>query len=165
MSQNWSIKEATPDDIPELLELVVGLAIYEKEPDAVTCTPEMMRKAIFDDKYAHALIVRLDSGKAVALCIYFFTYSTWLGKPGLWVEDIYVVPEMRAAGIGKAVFGHVGEIALQRDCGRVEWCVLKWNTPSIEFYEKKLGSTPQVEWETERLEGVEQIKKLAAFKL
>lgn len=71
---------------------------------------------------------------------------------------------MRGSGIGKALFGHVGEIALQRDCGRVEWCVLKWNTPSIEFYEKKLGATPQVEWQDERLEGLEAIKKLAALK-
>lgn len=94
---------------------------------------------------------------------YFFTYSTWLGRPGVYLEDLYVDPEYRKSGLGKRFFGHLGKIAQEKNAARVEWRVLKWNTPSIDFYEKRLGATPQSEWEMERVEGAEDIAKLAAL--
>ncbi|KAL7423745.1 Peroxygenase 1 [Cryptotrichosporon argae] len=162
---SYKIAKAVEGDIPEILQLIVDLAVYEKEPDAVIATPELMRKNLFENRYAEAFVARETSaGKAVGFALYFFTYSTWLGKPGLYLEDLYVSPEHRGGGLGKLLFGHLGEEARARDCLRVEWRVLKWNQPSIDFYEKRLGSERLDEWHTMRIEGVEGIDKLAALK-
>ncbi|KAL1406171.1 Peroxygenase 1 [Vanrija albida] len=160
-SNTYVIKPATEADIPDMLAMIKELAIYEKEPDAVVNTPEMMKENLFVKKYAEAFVARTPSGEAVGLALYFFTYSTWLGVPGLYLEDLYVVPEHRGGGLGKTLFGYLGEVAKERGCQRVEW---RWNTPSKDFYEKRLGSEPQSEWEGERLEGPEAIERLIALK-
>ncbi|WVQ97078.1 hypothetical protein IAU59_004188 [Kwoniella sp. CBS 9459] len=163
------ITQATKDDVPELLELIIELAVYEKEPDAVKATPELMVKNIFENKYAECLIARTQpedgsKGIAVGLALYFFTFSTWLGAPGLYLEDLYVKPEYRAKGLGKRFFGELGHIATERECKRVEWRVLKWNKPSIDFYVECLKAEPQVEWEGMRIEGQEGFDRLMSFR-
>ncbi|RSH85793.1 uncharacterized protein EHS24_003973 [Apiotrichum porosum] len=158
----YSIKPATEADVPDMLKLVHELAIYEKEPDAVIATTET--SMFGENKYAEAFVARTPAGEAVGMALYFFTYSTWLGAPGLYLEDLYVTPDHRGSGLGKRLFGYLGQVAKDRGCMRVEWRVLKWNTPSIDFYEKRLGSVPQSEWEGERIEGVEGIERLIALK-
>ncbi|WVR05696.1 hypothetical protein IAU60_002720 [Kwoniella sp. DSM 27419] len=163
------ITQATREDVPELLELIVELAVYEKEPDAVKATPELMIKNVFDNKYAECLIARTvtedgSKGVAVGLALYFFTYSTWLGAPGLYLEDLYVKPEYRAKGLGKRLFGELGHIASERGCQRIEWRVLKWNQPSIDFYVERLKAEPQVEWEGMRIEGKEGFDRLMSLR-
>ncbi|WWC88009.1 uncharacterized protein L201_002911 [Kwoniella dendrophila CBS 6074] len=163
------ITQATKEDVPELLQLIIDLAVYEKEPDAVVATPEMMIENIFEKGYAKCLIARLSNedgskGKAVGLALYFFTYSTWLGAPGLYLEDLYVSPEYRAQGLGKRLFGELGHIASEKGCKRVEWRVLKWNQPSIDFYVKRLKAEDQKEWDTMRIEGQEGFDRLMALR-
>ncbi|WWC60483.1 uncharacterized protein I303_103056 [Kwoniella dejecticola CBS 10117] len=163
------IQRATKEDVPELLGLIVELAVYEKEPDAVKATPEMMIENIFEKGYAECLIARTvnedgSKGIAVGLALYFFTYSTWLGAPGLYLEDLYVKPEYRANGLGKRLFGELGHIAQERGCKRVEWRVLKWNQPSIDFYVKRLQAESLVEWDTMRIEGQEGFDRLLALR-
>ncbi|WRT65852.1 uncharacterized protein IL334_002803 [Kwoniella shivajii] len=163
------ITAATKEDVPELLGLIVELAVYEKEPDAVVATPELMIKNIFENKYAECLIARTvseDGGKGVAvgLALYFFTYSTWLGAPGLYLEDLYVKPEYRSKGLGKRFFGELGYIANERGCKRVEWRVLKWNKPSIDFYIECLKAENLIEWDTMRVEGKEGFDRLISFR-
>ncbi|TYJ55885.1 hypothetical protein B9479_003408 [Cryptococcus floricola] len=176
---------ATRDDVPELLGLIRELAIYEKAEHEVKATPELMTKAVFDDKYAECLIARklpkdgaAGKGEAVGMALYFFTYSTWLAAPGLYLEDLYVKPSERNLGLGKRLFGELGVIAKEKGCQRMEWRVLKagfhcswpksfradqrvqWNEPSIAFYTQCLKADPQSEWEGMRIEGDEKIQKL-----
>ncbi|WWC68478.1 uncharacterized protein I206_102407 [Kwoniella pini CBS 10737] len=163
------ITRATKEDVPELLGLIVELAVYEKEPDAVKATPEMMIENIFEKGYAECLIARTEGengnkGIAVGLALYFFTFSTWLGAPGLYLEDLYVKPEYRAHGLGKRLFGELGHIAQERGCKRVEWRVLKWNQPSIDFYVKRIGAESLDEWDTMRVEGQEGFERLLALR-
>ncbi|KAK4686376.1 diamine N-acetyltransferase, partial [Tremellales sp. Uapishka_1] len=171
------IVPAVEADVPELLQLIRDL-----EPEAVVATPEMMIENIFKKKYAECLIARSAEGQAIGLALYFFTYSTWLGAPGLYLEDLYVAPKHRAKGLGKLLFGHLGEIAKERGCKRVEWRVLKasrmemelpggksltrpkWNAPSIAFYKNSLGAETLDEWDTMRIEGDEGIERLVAMK-
>ncbi|WVQ71150.1 hypothetical protein IAR50_000675 [Cryptococcus sp. DSM 104548] len=161
------ITHATRDDVPELLGLIRELAIYEKAEHEVKATPELMTKAVFDDKYAECLIARKapddgagGKGEAIGMALYFFTYSTWLAAPGLYLEDLYVKPSERNLGLGKRLFGELGAIAKEKGCQRVEWRVLKWNEPSIAFYTQCLKAEPQTEWEGMRIEGDEKIQKL-----
>ncbi|KAK6907523.1 acetyltransferase [Kwoniella mangroviensis CBS 10435] len=163
------IERATKEDVPELLGLIVELAVYEKEPDAVVATPELMIKNVFENNYAEVLIARTtpedgSKGVAVGLALYFFTFSTWLGAPGLYLEDLYVKPEYRAQGLGKRFFGELGHIAQERGCKRVEWRVLKWNKPSIDFYKECLKAESQDEWDTMRIEGQEGFDRLMSFR-
>ncbi|KAK1927700.1 acyl-CoA N-acyltransferase [Papiliotrema laurentii] len=165
----YTITRATEEDTKELLGLIVELAVYEKEPDAVVATPEMMVENIFKKGYAECMIARTNTsdgskGEAIGLALYFFTYSTWLGSPGLYLEDLYVKPEHRAKGLGKRLFGELGAIAKEKGCTRVEWRVLKWNKPSIDFYVECLKAEPQSEWEGMRLEGAAAIDRLVSFK-
>ncbi|KAF8629743.1 hypothetical protein AX15_003301 [Amanita polypyramis BW_CC] len=114
----FHIRPATPTDVNSILQLITDLAIYEKEPDLVKATPELLKKNLFDTPYAYALLAFPGTaeapGEAVGLALYFFNYSTWTGKPGLYLEDLYVKPEFRANGIGKAIFGHLGKIAQEK---------------------------------------------------
>ncbi|KAJ9126266.1 hypothetical protein QFC24_001994 [Naganishia onofrii] len=173
------VMPATEQDIPDILRLIKELAVYEKEPDAVTATPELasigcdeiflrtepysyIKENVFEKKYAECLLAK-DGAEVIGMALYFFSFSTWLGVPGLYLEDLYVSPSRRNAGVGKLLFGHLGRIAKQKKCGRIEWRVLTWNEPSIAFYEKRLGAHPQNEWLGERLEGDEEIGRLEAF--
>ncbi|KAF9066804.1 acyl-CoA N-acyltransferase [Rhodocollybia butyracea] len=151
MSAGFHIRPATPDDVNIILQFINDLAVYEKEPDAVKATPELLRTNLFERKYAHALLA-FGGDKPLGMALYFFNFSTWMGKPGLFLEDLYVSPEYRNAGIGKAFFGELGRIAKESDCARMDWSVLKWNQPSIDFYEKKLRATAMTEWMGMRLE-------------
>ncbi|EIW72715.1 hypothetical protein TREMEDRAFT_25423 [Tremella mesenterica DSM 1558] len=151
----YKIRKATEDDI----------AVYEKEPDAVVATPELLRKNVFQDHYAEVLLVHAvgPSGnevETVGMSLYFFTFSTWLGAPGIYLEDLYVKPEHRAHGLGKRLFGELGAVAKERGCQRIEWRVLKWNKPSIDFYVERLKADNLSEWDTMRIEGDERINKL-----
>ena len=144
------IRPAGPQDVPCILRFITDLAIYEREPDAVEASEEMIHQSLFGpEPRVFALICEHESGggecQAIGFAIYFFNYSTWLGRHGIYLEDLYVDPDARGCGAGKALLQAVAREALARDCGRFEWSVLKWNTPSIEFYEA-CGARPQSEW-------------------
>lgn len=146
------IREATVDDAELILHFVVELAIYEKAEHEVLASAEDIRKTIFGEhSIAHALIC--ESGKEpIGFAVYFYNYSTWLGKNGLYLEDLYVTPEHRGIGAGKALLKHMANIAVVEECGRFEWRVLDWNEPSIKFYQS-IGALPQDEWIGYRLDG------------
>ncbi|KAG8713687.1 hypothetical protein FRC09_018454 [Ceratobasidium sp. 395] len=126
---------------------------------------DVLIQNIFEKRHASALVACLGSpdapGETIGLAIYFFNFSTWTGKPGLYLEDLYVSPEHRNLGVGKALFGHLGRVAEENECARLDWAVLKWNAPSIAFYEKVLGAKPMDEWVGMRLEteGIQNLRK------
>ncbi|MBV6689240.1 MULTISPECIES: GNAT family N-acetyltransferase [Xanthomonas] len=152
------IRSATPEDVPLLHELITALAVYEREPDAVKAGLEELRASLFGDgATAHALICEQD-GQALGFAVYFFNYSTWLGRNGLYLEDLFVRPEARGKGAGLALLRHLAQLAVQRGCGRFEWSVLDWNQPAIDFY-KAVGARPMDGWTVYRLDG----ERLAAF--
>ncbi len=139
-------------DVPLILELIRGLAIYEREPDAVTATEgDLMRDGFGPEPFFHCLIAEHD-GRAAGFAFYFFNYSTWLGRPGLYLEDLFVQPEFRGLGIGKALLAQVAAIAVEKGCPRLQWEVLDWNTPAVEFY-RALGASFLDEWRNVRMTG------------
>lgn len=148
----WTIRLATPEDAPLLHELITGLAVYEREPDAVKATVEDIRTSLFGDAAtAHALICEAD-GKAAGFAVYFYNYSTWLGRNGIYLEDLFVRPEERGRGAGLALLRHLAQQAVEKNCGRFEWSVLDWNQSAIEFY-RAAGARPMSEWTIFRMEG------------
>lgn len=147
-----TIRPATIHDTSLILHFVNELAIYEEAGDQVAATSEHIHRTMFcDDPKVHGLIC-LDDDTPIGFAVYYFSYSTWQGQHGLYLEDLYIAPEHRGRGAGKAILKHLARIAVQNDCGRFEWSVLDWNTPSIEFYDR-LGAEPQTEWIRYRLEG------------
>jgi len=149
-----SIREARPADVQALHDLVVELAIYERAPDAVEATVEEMTSTFFPsdgEPRVHALVAEAD-GTVVGMAIWYVTYSTWLGRHGVWLEDLFVSPGHRGIGIGKALLSALAGIVADRGYGRLEWWVLTWNEPSIGFYDS-LGATPMDEWTHYRLDG------------
>jgi GNAT superfamily N-acetyltransferase len=146
------IREATESDIPALLGLIRELAEYEKLTHILVATEEMYREALFGAKPVAEALLAFVEGEAVGYAIFFHNFSTFLGRAGLYLEDIYVRPQTRGKGVGKKLFATVARIAKDRNCGRYEWCVLKWNTPSIEFYEA-LGAESLDGWLMMRLDG------------
>ena len=147
-----NIRPATPDDAELILRFITDLAIYEKAEHEVKTDAAGIRDSLFaEGSTAHGLICEND-GQPIGYAVYFFNYSTWLGKHGLYLEDLYVSPEARGLGAGKALLRHLAQLAVARDCGRFEWSVLYWNTPAIDFYES-FGARPQSEWTTYRLTG------------
>ncbi|HEX4935205.1 MAG TPA: GNAT family N-acetyltransferase [Gemmatimonadaceae bacterium] len=146
------IQWAREDDVPLLLRFIRDLATYEKLEHEVTATEEGLRRTLFGEKrYAEALIARLD-GEPVGFALFFHNYSTFVGKPGLYLEDLFVEPDHRGKGVGKALLQRLAAIAIERDCGRMEWAVLDWNAPSIAFY-RSLGAVPMDDWTVFRLAG------------
>lgn len=146
------IRPATPDDAELILRFITDLAIYEKAKHEVKTDAAGIRDSLFaEGSTAYGLICEND-GQPIGYAVYFFNYSTWLGKHGLYLEDLYVSPEARGLGAGKALLRHLAQLAVARDCGRFEWSVLDWNTPAIDFYES-FGARPQSEWTTYRLTG------------
>jgi GNAT superfamily N-acetyltransferase len=134
------------------MQFVIDLAVYEKEEDAVVATPEHFRKALFcDQPKAFSLIAELN-GKPIGFALYYYSFSTWLGQHGIFLEDLYVSPESRGSGAGKALLKQLAKIAVANDMGRVEWSVLDWNEPSIQFY-KAMGAEPKDGWTDYRLTG------------
>jgi GNAT superfamily N-acetyltransferase len=146
------IAPASEADVPVLLRFIRDLAVYEKLADQVEATEDGLRRTLFGERrYAEALLARLD-GTPVGFALYFHNYSTFLGKPGLYLEDLFVDPAHRGKGIGKALLQRLAGIAVERDCGRLEWAVLDWNAPAIAFY-RSLGAAPMHDWTVFRLEG------------
>ena len=146
------IRTATPDDAELILRFITDLAIYEKAEHEVKTDAAGIRDSLFaEGSTAHGLICE-NNGQPIGYAVYFFNYSTWLGKHGLYLEDLYVSPEARGLGAGKALLRHLAQLAVARGCGRFEWSVLDWNTPAIDFYES-FGARPQSEWTTYRLTG------------
>ena len=150
LRQNLTIRNAVPADVPLILGFIKELAEYEKMASEVTATEDILKDNLFGrNKYAEVLIAEY-KGKPAGQALFFHNFSTFLGKPGIYLEDIYVKPGLRGKGIGKSLLMEVVKIAKERNCGRVEWVVLDWNEPSINFY-KSLGAVPMNEWSTFRL--------------
>ena len=144
------IRPATLDDVDQIMQFVIDLAIYEKEEDAVIATPEHFKNALFcDNPQAHCLIAE-SGGESVGFALYFFSFSTWLGQHGIYLEDLYVSPESRGLGAGKALLKELSKIAVKKNLGRVEWSVLDWNEPSIKFYQA-MGAQAKDGWTVYRL--------------
>ena len=155
----FNIRKATPEDTPIIFNLIYKLAVYEKLENDVITTVEELRSNIFEKNYAEVLIAE-ENEKPIGFSLYFHNFSTFVGKPGIYLEDLFVEPEMRGKGYGKALLVELAKIAKERNCGRLEWAVLDWNTPSIEFY-KSLGAKPMDEWTVFRLDkkGIENLAK------
>ena len=150
MEKHFLIRPAAPGDEPELLRLIHALAVYEKLEHMAVGTPELMRKALFGPRPACEAVLCEVAGRAVGFALYFITFSTFLCKPGLYLEDLFVEPEQRGKGLGKALLKHLASLCVERDYGRFEWRVLDWNEPSIRFYES-LGAKILPEWELVRM--------------
>lgn len=146
------VREATEGDVPLILSFIRELAAYERLSHEVVATEEALRANLFGEhRYAEVLIAEHD-GAPAGFALFFHNFSTFLGKPGIYLEDLYVKPEFRGAGIGKKLLAHLARLAKERDCGRLEWWVLDWNEPSIGFYEK-LGAVPMDDWTVYRISG------------
>jgi GNAT superfamily N-acetyltransferase len=158
--QNLTIRPARPDDAAAILGFIRDLARYERAEDAVEADEEAIRRSLFGEgATAHGIIAEAD-GRPVGFAIYFFNYSTWQGRNGLYMEDLYVMPEMRGMGVGKSLLKHLARMALEKGCGRFEWSVLDWNEPTIRVYEA-IGAEAQTEWVRYRLAG-ERLRAFAA---
>jgi GNAT superfamily N-acetyltransferase len=151
------IVTATPAEAPVILDMIRGLAEYEKLSHAVVATEEQIRGTLFGVKPAAEVLLAESNGEWVGFALFFPTYSTFLAQPGLYLEDLYVKPHARGKGFGTALLAELAKIAVVRGYGRVAWAVLDWNVPSIGFY-KKLGAVPMDEWTTYRLTGNELLK-------
>ena len=156
----FTLRQATPDDVPTILGFIRELADYEKLSHLVVATEEQLLNTLFGDcKYAE-VILGLENGQPAAFALFFHNYSTFLGQPGIYLEDLFVKPAFRRKGYGKVMLSYLAKIAVERNCGRLEWSVLDWNTPAIDFY-KSLGAIPMDEWTTFRLAG-QSLAQLAA---
>ena len=146
------IREANEGDVPLILSLIRELAEYEKLSDEVVATEDGLRDSLFGERrYVEVLMAEHD-GAPAGFALFFHTSSTFLGKPGIYLEDLYVKPAFRGSGIGKKLLVHLASLAKRRGCGRLEWWVLDWNEPSIGFY-KKLGAVPMDDWTVYRVSG------------
>lgn len=146
------IRDATISDVPTILRFITELAIYEKAPQAVKAKIEDIEQSLFaKESTAHAILCLINN-EPVGFAVYFYNYSTWLGKNGLYLEDLYISPEYRNVGAGKTILKYLAKLAVSRGCGRFEWCVLDWNEPAIKFYES-IGAKAQDEWVIYRLTG------------
>jgi GNAT superfamily N-acetyltransferase len=158
--QQTHIRSATPNDVGVILQFIRELADYEKLLHCVEATEEKLNIDLFGAKpSAEVLIAELD-GAAVGFALFFSNYSTFLAKPGIYLEDLYVREIARGRGLGLALIAHLAKLALQRGCGRLEWAVLNWNTPAIDFY-RAIGAKPQDEWTVQRLTG-DALQNMAA---
>lgn len=154
----FAIRNATRDDVPIILQLIRELALYERAPDEAVATAEILEKALFGPNPAAEVLLGEEAGEPICFAIFFHNFSTWLGRRGLYLEDLFVRPARRGKGYGRALLVRLAEIAWERDCGRMEWAVLDWNEPAIEFY-RKLGARPNDDWTIFRLtrDGIAQL--------
>jgi GNAT superfamily N-acetyltransferase len=145
-----TIRPAVEADVPLIVRLIKGLAEYEKLQDQAVATEDAIRDSLFGARRFAEVVIAEDESASVGFALFFHNYSTFLGKPGLYLEDLFVVPEARGKGVGKALLLHLKELAIARGCGRMEWSVLDWNAPAIGFY-KKLGALVLDDWRICRL--------------
>ncbi|HWE97067.1 MAG TPA: GNAT family N-acetyltransferase [Tepidisphaeraceae bacterium] len=158
---NLLIRPATTADVPLILELIRGIAEYEKLSHEVVATEDLLREHLFGPRPAAEVLLAFVDGRSAGFALYFPNFSTFLGRPGVYLEDLYVRPEWRGKGIGKALLREVARVAASRNCGRLEWSVLDWNEPAIQFY-KSLGAVPMDEWTVHRVTG-DALRKLAGL--
>jgi GNAT superfamily N-acetyltransferase len=158
----FTIRFAGEQDVPLILGFIQGLAEYEKLAQEVAATEDLLRETLFGGRRVAEVLIGEDRGEPVGFALFFHNYSTFLGRPGIYLEDLFVKPEMRGRGFGKALLTCLAKLAKERNCGRVEWAVLDWNEPSIAFY-KKLGAVPMEEWTVYRLTGEALDKQASAF--
>ena len=158
-ADNFQIRAARVQDVPIILDLIRDLATYERAPDEVTATEEQLVDVLFGERPAAEVLLAFEGKSPVGFAVYFYNFSTWLGRPGLYLEDLFVKPEKRGKGYGRALLERLAQIAHERGCGRMEWAVLNWNEPAIKFYQT-LDAKPMNEWTVFRLTQ-EEIAKLA----
>lgn len=149
---NFNIRPATIDDVPLILQFIKDLAEYEKLSDMVVATEELLLETLFGERTVAEVVIGYEGKQPAAFALFFHNYSTFLGRPGIYLEDLFVKPEFRRNGYGKRMLSHLAAIAVERNCGRLEWSVLDWNQPAIDFY-TSLGAMPMSEWTTFRLTG------------
>lgn len=147
-----AIRPATAADVPVMLRFVHELATYEKEPDVVVTTEPMLHEALFGQHPAAEALIAERDGQPVGFAVFYHNFSTWTGRRGIWLDDLYVTPEARGSGAGAALLKAVAGIAVDRNCARFEWWVLDWNTPAIDFYRAK-GAVAQDQWTVQRVDG------------
>jgi len=148
--KTFFIRESTPDDLPVILQLIRDLAEYERAPHEVVATEEGLREVLFGARPVAEVVLAIEDKTAVGFAVFFHNFSTWLGRPGLYLEDLFIKPDRRGKGYGRALLVHLAKIARERGCGRMEWAVLDWNEPAIKFY-RTLGAAPNEEWTIFRL--------------
>jgi len=159
ISSDFQIRPARVDDVPTILQLIGDLATYERAPDEVVATEEQLVDVLFGERPVAEVLLAYEGELPVGFAVYFYNFSTWLGRPGLYLEDLFVKPEKRGKGYGRALLVELAKIARDRGCGRMEWAVLNWNEPAIKFY-RALGAKPMHEWTVFRLTR-DEIGKLA----
>jgi len=152
MDQQFSIRSATIDDVPLILAFIKELAEYEKLAHEVVATEAILKETLFGNKAHAETIIGYLNDKPVSFALFFHNFSTFLGRPGLYLEDLFVKPEARGFGIGKQMLNHLAKLAKERNCGRLEWWVLDWNKPAIDFYHR-IGAKPMDEWTVFRVTG------------
>ena len=155
---DFRIRLAQPGDVPTILALIRDLAEYERAPHEVVTTEEQLRKNLFGPQPTAEVLLGEEAGVPVCFALFFHNFSTWMGRRGLYLEDLFVKPEVRGRGYGRALLVRLAQIARERECGRMEWAVLDWNEPAIQFY-RKLGARPNDDWTIFRLtmEGISQL--------
>ena len=160
MTMTFAIASATERDVPTILQMIQALAQYEKLSHAVTATEDRLRATLFGPQPAAEVLMASADGQPAGFALFFHNYSTFLGQRGVYLEDLFVVPQWRGHGLGRQLLARLAAIALERDCGRLEWSVLDWNAPAIGFY-RKLGAVPMDDWTIFRVTG-ESLQRLAA---
>jgi len=156
---DFQIRPAGVEDVPIILQLIRDLATYERAPDEVVATEGELIDVLFGERRVAEVLLGFEEESPVGFAVYFYNFSTWLGRPGLYLEDLFVKPEKRGKGYGRALLVELAKIARHRGCGRMEWAVLDWNEQAIKFY-RALGAKPMHEWTVFRLTR-EEIAKLA----
>lgn len=156
------IRTATRTDVPTILRFVQELAAFEREPDAVEATESMLADALFGPRPAAEAMIAEQAGEALGFALFFHNFSTWKGRRGLYLEDLYVTPAARGKGVGGALLRHLAAIAVERGCARFEWAVLDWNVDAIAVY-RRMGAVGLEEWTVQRVEG-EALRRMAAFR-
>ncbi len=157
--RSFRIELATERDVPVILNLIKGLAEYEKLAHEVVATEECLSESLFGSRRVAEVLLGYAGAEPVGFAVFFHNYSTFLGRPGIYLEDLFVVPQWRRRGLGTQLLRRIAHIAMERGCGRLEWSVLDWNEPAIKFY-KKLGARAMDEWTVYRVTG-DALKNLA----